>query len=153
MEAEVIEKYFESYNIIIKNIQYFGIRIAPILIFVLWYLLFSQNKPSKKAYIHCTIVLCLIVMHQWAMIAHLADIYNYIQTEQELYYSIANQIQYVFEYTALGLLILALLHRPHHVSYDTLLKKEIWGVWYQENNSTDYFEKQERQAQQGDNHE
>lgn len=155
MEVEVIGKYFESYNAVIRDIEHFDIETAPILIFVLWYLLFSKNKPTKKAYTHCAIVLCLIVMHRWAMAVDLVSIYKYyIEVEAGWeFYDLNHHIHYIFEYTALGLLILALLHHPHNVSYDTLLKKEIWGVWYKENNSTEYFEKQDRKAQQRGSHE
>lgn len=49
-----------------------------------------------------------------------------------------------------GVFILALMHRPVNIGYDKILKKEIWGVWYQENNSTEYFAKRDQKlSQQG----
>lgn len=93
------------------------------------------------------IVILFIAFKHWAIIFNLSikadDLELVLNAKETLFdYGIYSLLTTIF-----CIVILALMHRPSNIGYDTLLKKEIWGVWYQENNSTEYFEKREQKFQ------
>lgn len=125
----------------------------PFVLFVLCYLLFKQ-QPSKKAYIHFAIVIFLLTFKHWAMLIDIGLTAEDMGIFLDEDWIIQNYFWQSLLTALFGVFILALMHRPVNIGYDKILKKEIWGVWYQENNGTEYFTKRDQQlSQQGKDNE
>lgn len=121
----------------------FYIESLPCALFVLCYLLF-KNKPSKIAYIHLFVVVMIVFSKHWATMFEVFERAKDLNIVLDERFVILDYLHHAF-FTALSAIaILALLYRPNDVGYDKILKKEIWGVWAKENNSTDYFDARER---------
>lgn len=130
-----------NHDIFMSSLLVFYDKWMPFALFILCYLLF-KHSPKKGVYLHLFVVMVMVTTKHYPRMFMLMD-----QTYLDLDGNVLNNTL-LMEYFLQGLLssicclfIVALMHRPFNMSYDTLLKKEIWGVWYQENNSTDYFER------------
>lgn len=138
-----MDEFLTIYSDWVNIFSRFYDRLMPFMLFVLCYLLFKKS-PSKKAYFHLGVVIFLVVSKHWVSIISLKTKANelhldFIASSTILTHLILSLI------TALScVLILALLHRNNGAGYDILLKKEIWGIWAKENNTSDYFDAQER---------
>lgn len=120
----------------------------PFMLFILCCLLF-KNKPNKWAYIHLFIVIFIVIFKHWATMIDVIFDADDLGIEIDVKYVFYDYLNHAF-FTALSVIaMLALLYRPNNINigYDKVLKKEIWGVWYKENNSTEYFDKRERELQ------
>lgn len=140
----------EEYRIIHENIVGIFIKFyemyMPFMLFTLCYLLFKK-PPSKKAYFHLGIIIFFVMFKHWATIVNLDIKANQLELVLDIKATLLEYAIYSLLTAIFCISILALMHRPSNIGYDTLLKKEIWGVWYQENNSTEYFEKREQKFQ------
>lgn len=124
----------------------FYIDFIPFILFILCYLLFKK-PPNKKAYLHLGVVIFLVVFKHWATIFDLDIKADEVGFDLKITLVL---LEYFFQSLLTAIIcisILVLMHRPSNIGYDKILKKEIWGVWYQENNSTEYFEKREQKFQ------
>lgn len=115
----------------------------PLTLFVLCYLLF-KSKPSKTNYAHLFIVIVIVASKHWVSMLYLFKQAKELGIELHKNYVMIEYFNQSFFTGIFAIAILALLYRPNDVGYDKILKKEIWGVWAKENNSTDYFDARER---------
>lgn len=137
-----MEEFNIIYNGLLNDFGRFYERLIPFILFVLCYLLFKK-QPNKKAYIHLGLVIFLVMSKHWASLMNLSIKADDLGIDFDIKIATLNHLAYAMITTLSCIFILALMHR-NTIGYDTLLKKEIWGVWAKENNTSDYFDAQER---------
>lgn len=102
---------------------FFFDKLLPVGIFLLWHKLFSDKKITPWIVVHCAMVGVILFTPK----IFFAYFYVYENPEYT-----AGLVAGLVWYVGLSLIMLGIIAAPNKLGYDAILKKEIWGKYYED---------------------